>query len=133
EYATEILVDYKKSLNVSQAILTVNNRHKAIEEERLQAEKARLLREQQEKAEEKVDTVIQDSFSPPSETPFVDAFGNTGTVNVIPTESAPEEVVIKPDETETIFTTGFNVWGTKLQLKALKEFMIKEGIRYEQL
>lgn len=133
DHKSEILVEYKRSLNVSQAILTVNNRHKAIEEERLQAEKAQLLREQQEKAEEKVDTVIQDSFFPPSETPLVDAVGNTVTINVIPAESVPEENVIVPDKTETIFTTSFNAWGTKPQLKALKEFMIKEGIRYEQL
>ena len=38
EYKTEILVEYKQSLNVSQAITSVRNRNKAIEEEKRKQE-----------------------------------------------------------------------------------------------
>jgi hypothetical protein len=58
EHKAEILVEFKQSLNVSQAIMNVNNRHKAIDEERQRAEQARIERERQAAAVQNVDTVI---------------------------------------------------------------------------
>lgn len=42
----------------------------------------------------------------------------------------PVETEIKPQE-EKIFAVQFKAYGTRQQLKQLKEFMKKEGIRYE--
>ena len=52
EHKAEILVEYKQSLNVSNAITTVNNRFKAIEEEKAKQEK-----ELQQKTTEHVPTI----------------------------------------------------------------------------
>jgi len=58
EYSAEILVEYKRTINVSQAIMTVTNRNKAIEWERAQAEAARAAREQQAASVRLVEEVI---------------------------------------------------------------------------
>jgi len=58
EYSAEILVEYKQTINVSQAIMTVTNRNKAIEWERAQAEAARAAREQQAASVRLVEEVI---------------------------------------------------------------------------
>ena len=52
EYKTEILVEYKKSLDVSDAITTVVDRHKEIE-----VEKAKVV-EKIEEVIEKVETIV---------------------------------------------------------------------------
>ena len=59
EYAAEILVEYKRSLNISQAIMTVTSRNKAVEEERKRAEEARIAREQQNVAIQHIDEAIE--------------------------------------------------------------------------
>jgi hypothetical protein len=63
EFKEEILVDYKKSLNVSQAIMNVVNRHKDIEAEKVRAEQIRVIEAQWKEASQKVDNIT--SFSPP--------------------------------------------------------------------
>jgi Protein of unknown function (DUF1351). len=70
EYAAEILVEYKRSLNVSQAIMTVTNRNKAIAAERKRAEDARIVREEQIIAEARIDEVIEEQqiLTAPEET-----------------------------------------------------------------
>jgi len=59
EYAAEILVEYKRTLNVSQAIMTVTSRMKAIDDERKRAESARIAREQQISATQLIDNVVE--------------------------------------------------------------------------
>lgn len=66
---------------------------------------------QKEVASQKVDEQIEKPLTPPE---------------VI----KPVETEIKPQE-EKIFAVQFKAYGTRQQLKQLKEFMKKEGIRYE--
>lgn len=95
EHKAEILVEYKQSLNVSNAITTVSARLKAVEEEKARQEE------------------IQ-------------------RVTLTPPEPAPEKPITAPveiDEKEYIVT--FRVTGTKAKLRQLKEFLNKEGFKYE--
>ena len=97
----EILHEYKQSLNVSAAITTVVNRHKAIEESKAR-EAERLQREQAAKeTEAKVEKAIAPITAPTVE------------------------------ESEPILTINFTVKGTRAKLKELKEFLIKGGYDYE--
>lgn len=56
EYKAEILVEYKNTLNVSNAITSVNARHEAI---RYEQEKAERLKVEQQEIKEKTDKVIE--------------------------------------------------------------------------
>lgn len=56
EYKAEILVEYKNTLNVSNAITSVNARHEAI---RYEQEKAERLKLEQQEIKEKTDKVIE--------------------------------------------------------------------------
>lgn len=57
EYCDEILVEYKKSLNASAAIMTVTERHKAIEAERERKAQCEVAKREQEEAAARVDAV----------------------------------------------------------------------------
>ena len=91
DHKDEILYEYKQSLNVSNSITTVVNRHKAIEEA---------------KATGKPDPIQEVISEKPLE--------------------APKEV-----EDDKIYPLQFTVYGTKAQLKMLKDFILRSGIRYE--
>lgn len=104
EHKTEILVEYKQTLNVSQAITSVTNRFKAIEEEKKKIE--------QEKELQKfvVDTAKEsDKYSE----------------QIILNASSVEE------KTEEILTLKFTVRGTRTKLKELKQFLESGGYDYE--
>lgn len=108
EHKAEILVEYKKSLNVSAAITGVTERMKAIEDEKRRQEEAaaRKAAEEQRLAEIR-------AAAPPIETE--------------PQLTAPEEV--QPEE--KIYTLRFTVKGTKDKLRELKAFLDKGGYKYE--
>lgn len=106
-----ILVEYKKSLNVSEAVQVVKARMQAIQEEKEREIERKRAEIQKEVASQKVDEQIEKALTPPE---------------VI----KPVETEIKPQE-EKIFAVQFKAYGTRQQLKQLKEFMKKEGIRYE--
>jgi len=106
EYKTEILIEYKQTLNVSQAITTVTNRFKVIEEERKKQE---------------------DFIKEASKAVIIEAKDN-------PYTPQNQEVLQAPaveEKQEQILTVKFVVKGTKTKLKALKEFLEKEGYDYE--
>ena len=102
EHKAEILVEYKQSLNVSNAITTVMNRVEAIKNE-------------EKKQEEKVVHIeMNDNHE-------------------ITKESYEQlEKVFTPKQ-EKIYTIPFKATGTSVQLKMLKDFMEREGIRYESV
>lgn len=107
EHKAEILVEYKQSLNVSQAITTVTNRFKAIEEEKKKQEEIKQKELQQ-----------QEKFSH----------------EVIEQElNVANEILEQPKEEikEEILTLKFTVKGTRSKLKALKEFLEQGGYDYE--
>ena len=102
EYKDEITVEYKNTLNVSNAITTVTARHKAIEEEKARQE------ERNKKALEEA-----------------------AHIESLPVAQVIDEPLAAPKEAEPILTVKFTVKGTKSQLKVLKEFLNNEGYDYE--
>lgn len=105
EYQDEILVEYKSNLNVSQAITTVSNRKKALQEmEERKQKQAEAEVVQQQKVEE-IDRIVE--------------------------LAAPmAEVINKLNVREAKVKTVFEVRGTLTQLKGLKAYMEREGIEY---
>lgn len=107
EHKDEILYEYKQSLNVSNAITTVTNRYKAIEEAKAREEERKAREQAEAEATAKVESVVE-AVAPPTVEPI-----------------AP------PVEKEKTYTLKFIVRGTMPQLKALKEFLNNGGYDYE--
>lgn len=102
EHKAEILVEYKKTLNVSNAITSVTARLKAIEEEKARQEAAAAKRAEMEQ-QEKTQSI---KHTPPVEAP-------------------------KLEEKEEEFTLSFKVTATKSKLRQLKTFLDNGGFKYE--
>lgn len=116
EHKTEILVKYKQTLNVSQAITSVTNRFKAIEEEKKRQEelKHRQMEEAQRIAEQNIK--MQEEATKKALNNFV----------------APEVLQTPVEEKqEEILTLKFTVKGTRTKLKELKQFLESGGYDYE--
>lgn len=107
EHKTEILVEYKQTLNVSQAITSVTNRFKAIEEEKKRQEQKVVHIEMNEDHEitQKSYEQLENVFNEPLEQP--------------------------KEENEEILTLKFTVRGTRTRLKELKQFLESGGYDYE--
>ena len=101
EHKAEILVEYKQTLNVSQAITTVTNRFKAIEEEKKKQEE-KVVHIEMNENHEKLENVMNKPLEQPTE-----------------------------EKQEDILTLKFAVRGTRTKLKILKEFLESEGYDYE--
>ena len=107
EHKTEILVEYKQTLNVSQAITSVTNRFKAIEEEKKRQEQKVVHIEMNENHEitQKSYEQLENAFNKPLEQP--------------------------KEENEEILTLKFTVRGTSTKLRELKQFLESGGYDYE--
>lgn len=118
QFKEEILVEYKRSLNVANAITSVSNRHAAIEAERKRAEEARIARGQRDTAARKVEAVVAEevALAPP------EVNGEAYELPLIVPETVPAE---------KMFKATFTVLGTMEQLKALKTFLEDGGYGYE--
>lgn len=99
----EIMDEFKRTLDAADAITTVKERHRRIEEE-----KAARAEREAAKAQEAESVKKVEAFAPP-------------------VEQAPEAA----PELEKFYRCTFTVTATKPQLKRLKEFMNQEGIKYE--
>lgn len=121
EHKTEILVEYKKSLNVSQAITSVTNRFKAIEEEKKRQEE--LKRKQLEEAQRRADESIRVQTEATRQ----------ALENFIPKteETILQTPVIIEEKQEEILTLRFAVRGTRTKLRELKQFLENGGYDYE--
>lgn len=108
EHKDEILYEYKASLNVSNAITTVANRYKAIEETKAREEERKAREQAEAEAAAKVESVVE-AVAPPTVEPI-----------------APP-----PVEEEKTYTLKFIVRGTMPKLKALKEFLNNGAYDYE--
>lgn len=104
EHKAEILVEYKQTLNVSNAITTVSNRFKAVEEEK--------KKQEQEKELQKfvVDTAKES-----------DKYIEQTILNAPVIEEKQEEIL----------TLKFTVKGTRTKLRELKQFLENGGYEYE--
>lgn len=100
EHAAEMMVEFKKTLNASSAVLTVRERYKGIEAEKAKQAEREAVEQQQEEAAAKVERVL-----------------------------APVVVEDKSDENEVI-KVAFTVTDTRKKIRALREYMDKEGINY---
>jgi len=112
ENKAEILVEYKKSLNVAQAITTVSNRMKEIAAEKERQEQQQRRDAERLAAEQIVDTVICEQMATPT---------------VEPVEE-PDEA---PAEAVKAYAVTFTVTGTLDELRALKTFLANGGYKFE--
>lgn len=124
EDAAELLVEYKKSLNVALALSTVRARHAMIELQKQRVAERRAELEQQQAAEEKVQQAIEEA--------------QQGAAPPVEEVSAPEEeqpaAVQEPEETQpAVYEVKFAVRGTIEQLKKLKQFILQEGMSYDDI
>lgn len=125
EDAAELLVEYKKSLNVALALSTVRARREQIElQKRYEAERRAEL-EQQRAAEEKVQQAIAeaqetqpDAVQPP--------------IEEVP-EPDEEPLAETPAAAQDVYEVKFAVRGTIEQLKKLKQFILQEGMTYDDI
>lgn len=106
DHKAEILIEYKQSLNVSNAITTVMNRFKAVKEERTRQKQQVVHIEMNENHE-----ITKQSYEE-----LEKAFNKE-----------MEETQIK----QKVYTITFKVTGTAPKLKQLKDYLIREGYQYE--
>lgn len=125
ELKEEILVEYRRTLNISAAVTTVNNRHKAMEAERQRREAAMATRTALGNSRAKVEEVVRETVADPGLMPPVEA----------PAEDAPQTENASPAErpAEKLYSTAFRVTDSLDKLKALKKFLVDGGYTYEQL
>lgn len=114
EHKDEILYEYKRSLNVSNSITTVNERFRAIEEEKARVEAERVEREKAE---------LNEQLNIREYEPF--------SAN-LPNEVAPPAEELSD---EKIYPLTFTVYGTKSQLgdfaAVIKQLINERGLKYE--
>lgn len=121
EHKTEILVEYKQSLNVSQAITSVTNRFKAIEEEKKKRQEE-LKRKQSEEDQRRADESIRAQTEATRQ----------ALENFIPkTEETILQAPVIEEKQEEILTLRFAVRGTRTKLRELKQFLENGGYDYE--
>lgn len=122
--AAELLVEYQKSLNMALALSTVRARHEQIELQKQQEAERRAALEQQQAAEEKVQEAIaevQDAAEPP--------------VEEVPAPIEEQSAAVQePEKTQpAVYEVKFAVRGTIEQLKKLKQFIMQEGMSYDDI
>lgn len=118
EFKFEAMEVYRKTLDMNQAIQEgqrlADIQKRKLEVERMEAE--RKAREAEEVAKQQVAAEQKEKLAEEKET----ASG-----------SVPEEEAVSiPEEEEPVFQLDFRVWGTREQIMALREYMLKNQIRF---
>lgn len=130
ENAAELMVEYKKSLNMALALSTIRARQEQIELQKQYEAQRRAALEQQRAAEEKVQQAVaeaQETQQSVAEPPIEEV---TATTEETPTE-AP--TAVQEQAPATIYEVKFAVRGTIAQLKKLKQFIMQEGMSYDDI
>lgn len=130
ENAAELMVEYKKSLNIALALSTIRARQEQIELQKQFEAKRRAALEQQRAAEEKVQQALaeaQETHQSAAEPPIEEV--------TAPTEETPTEApaAVQEQAQATIYEVKFSVRGTIEQLKKLKQFIMQEGMSYDDI
>lgn len=127
EHKDEILVEYHRTLNASQAITAVSNRHKAMEEERRRREATAAAQAARAEAQAKVEAAVAEDAPAPAPVPAPAAVQPP-----VAAAAEPDGPTARPAD-EELYATTFRVIGTKARLKALKVFLNEGGYQYEKL
>lgn len=130
----EIMVEYQKSLDLGSACQIVQQRHKQLEAQRRAAEERRARQQAQQEAEAKTKAAIEaettkqaaEQPAPPHEVATPQQPQNPAQTTAAVTASAAAP-------TEKKYLAKFAVTGTLPQLKSLKAFMEKEGMKYDTI
>lgn len=107
EHKAEILVEYKNTLNVSNAITTVANRFRAVEEEKKKQEEQKIAHIEMNENHE----ITKQSYE--------------NLEKVFNKEMRETQI------NQKTYTITFKVTGTAPRLKQLKDYLIREGYQYE--
>ena len=137
EYKAEILVEYKRTLNVSKAICDVTERRKAIEEEQRKAEETKRLAEERAKAEQEIEKVAAENSEPsapvicapvtvPEEAPTPSPISSTYEANPTPVSTTPAN-----NNGDELIRVHFTVVATRKKLSELKIFLNEGDYNYE--
>lgn len=126
ENAAELMVEYKKSLNMALALSTIRARQEQIELQKQYEAQRRAALEQQRAAEEKVQKAVSEAQETQQDAaePLIEEV-------TAPTEEAP--VAVQEQAQPTIYEVKFSVRGTIEQLKKLKQFIMQEGMSYDDI
>ena len=123
ESSAEVMVEYRKNLDLPTAIKVVDNRHKALEEQRRMEEERRVRQAEREAAAEKVRAAAAAAAQTQPE-PAQEISGDPE----MPVQ--PDVEPVSQPKPEPILMTRFYAKGTKAQLIGLKNYLEKEGIEY---
>lgn len=101
----EILVEYKETLNLSNSIKSVNERHKKIEEEQAKAEIRQQVKQEESESVKKIDSVLS------------------------------KPTIIEKEKSNTLeeLEVSFKVRGSVEKLKELKKFLVEGAYDYESI
>lgn len=130
-HAEEILAEYKTNgCNVAGAITNVKLRHEAIERERKRSEAEKVAREQQEAAEAEKLAAIEETLREEQERQTASDSLLAPEIMPVPDAEQYEDTPEEPED-DPVYMLTFKVWGTLDKLKALKQFLMEGGYRYE--
>lgn len=121
EFKFEAMEVYRKTLDMNQAIQEgqrlADIQKRKLEAERMEAE--RKAREAEEAAKQQTAADQKEDSKKATE----NAFGSAP-------EAPAEETASIPEEEELVFQLDFRVWATREQIMALREYMLKNRIRF---
>lgn len=120
--ADEIMVEYKKTLNLAGAVSTIQQRKEAI----AKAAEARAKAEEARRAEQERIAHVQ-SFAPPAPAPVAAPVPVDAPVPV--EQSVASTVEADPDD--KIMCVRFEVCGTRRELRALKQYLIDNKYKFK--
>ena len=120
EFKFEAMEVYRKTLDMNQAIQE-GQRLADIQKRKLEAERM----EAERKAREAEEAAKQQTAADQKE----DSKKATNASGSVP-EASAEETASIPEEEEPVFQLDFRVWGTREQIMALREYMLKNRIRF---
>lgn len=129
EHKVEILVEYKKSLNVANAITNVNERFKEIELVKAREEARKLKLEQEEEQIKKVEEILKKAE--PVVEKIVPIIEETPLMKPIEETNSTIEFADDEINEEKLLTAEFKVTATKEKLESLIEFLDNGGYVYE--
>lgn len=130
----EVMVEYQKTLDLGAACQIVQQRHKQLEAQRRAAAERQARLQAQRESEAKAKAAIDaeaarkaaEQPAPPREVATPQKAENPA--EAVPAPAAPAQTVA-----EKLYLAKFAVKGTIAQLKALKQFIEKEGMQYDTI